>query len=232
MEHGIVHYVHIKIHLEHFVVKCVIQEKEQQLGRLLHMLFTTHMIFLFYRQPKLVLTDRVEQLPRPKRKTDDDYSSDASTTDDTDIQDDDDDDDEEFQHEKRKNPQTHNNHTRRSFPNDHLNESISSPASSTTTTRSYRSASPSSSSKITDHSKLSATKKRATIGSFSRSTKSTSSLLINKKINQENDQKKSLKHQSSKSKDIKQRQSNDNNNQKTKNTNNDRNKKNDVQQKK
>lgn len=32
MEHGIAHYVHIKIHVWHFGVKCVIQEKEQQLG--------------------------------------------------------------------------------------------------------------------------------------------------------------------------------------------------------
>jgi len=34
MEHGIAHYVHIKIHVWHFDVKCVIQEKEQQLGKL------------------------------------------------------------------------------------------------------------------------------------------------------------------------------------------------------
>ena len=78
--------------------------------------------------------------------------TDASTTDDSDAQDDDDD-DEEFQHEERKNIQSHNNHTRRSFPTDHFNESISSPASSTTTIQSYRSASPSSSSKLNDQSK-------------------------------------------------------------------------------
>ncbi|CAM2712377.1 unnamed protein product [Rotaria socialis] len=186
------------------------------------------------RKPKLVLSGHVEQLPRSKRKTDDDYSSDPSTTDDTDGQDDDDDDDEEFQHEERKNIHSNNNnnnHTRRSFPNDHFNESISSPASSTTTTRSYRSASPSSSSKINDPSKISTTKKRPTIGSLSRSTKSISIPITNKKPNHENDQKKIIKHQSSKSKDPKQRQSNDNN-QKIKVTSNERNKKNDVQKKK
>jgi len=131
------------------------------------------------RKPKLIVNDPVERLPRSKRKTDDDYSSDGSTSDESDGQeDDDDDDDEEFQHEERK--QSHQ--TRRSLPNDHLNENMSSPESST---RSFRSASPSSSSK---------TRRRTGVSSsLSRSTKSTSSITTNRNKNNQSNKNKSTK---------------------------------------
>ena len=180
-----------------------------------------------FRQPKMVVNDRVERAPRSKRKNDEDYSSDASSTDDTDLQEDDED-DEEFQHDERKNNPAPNHHTRRVMQHDHLNESISSPASSTTTTRSYRSVSPSSSSRVHDPSKPSAMKTRTTIASMSRSNKSASSLSTSRKSLNDNDRKKS--NPSTKSKEAK-RPSNENN-QKLKATISERNRKNLSQNKK